>query len=103
MVDIVGINSTSNQPNKVTERGSSKTTSSKMKDTPSSSPVGDRIEISANAKEASTIGRLVDLAQSESDIRPEEVEKARERLENGEYNGIEISRQTAKKMLGIPG
>lgn len=104
MVDIVGISTTQNQANRVAERGSTRGVSSKSSsssESSSSSGTGDRIEISAGAKEASLVQRLVGLAQSEPDTRPEAVERAKEKLANGEFEGTEVSRQAAKKILGV--
>ena len=99
MVDIVGIGS-SNQPNRVSDRPAAKN-ASKAKESTSSSSQSDRIEISAGRKEADVVKRLVNLAQSEPDIRAEAVAQAKERLANGEYEGREVSRETAKRILGI--
>ena len=102
MVDIVGINSTNNQVNRVADRSVAKVSSSKGREPDSSSAeVGDRIEISAGAKEASVLTRLVSSAQAEPDVRPEAVSRAKEKLDSGGFNGIEVSRQAAKKILGI--
>ena len=103
MVDILGINATQNQANRVTEKSSARGTSSKTSASSSSSSAstGDRIEISAGAKEASAVRRLVGLAQTEPDVRPEAVAQAKEKLANGEFNGAEVSRETAKKILGL--
>ncbi|RJP31964.1 MAG: flagellar biosynthesis anti-sigma factor FlgM [Candidatus Omnitrophota bacterium] len=103
MVDIVGINNTAQQANRIAERSTSKSPGTRGKETSSapSSSSGDRIEISAGAKEAQVVKKLVAAAQAEPDVRPEAVNAAKERLENGGYDGIEVSRQTAKKILGI--
>lgn len=99
MVDIVGINST-NQPNRVSDRPAAKN-ASKAKESPSSSSQSDRIEISAGRREADAVRRLVQLAQAEPDIRAEAVAQAKEKLANGEYEGREVSRETAKSILGL--
>jgi anti-sigma28 factor (negative regulator of flagellin synthesis) len=103
MVDIVGINSAQNHANRVTERGSAKNVGSKTRESSSSSSSssGDRIEISAGAKEASAVSRLMGLAQAEPDVRPEAVAEAREKLANGEFEGLDVSRDAAKKILGV--
>ncbi len=101
MVDIVGLNSTQNQINRITERATTRVASAKSKETSSASSPSDRIEISAGAKEASIVRRLVGVAQAEPDVRPDAVAQAKERLANGQYQGIEVSRETAKKILGM--
>jgi anti-sigma28 factor (negative regulator of flagellin synthesis) len=100
MVDIVGISSSS-QTNRVSDRPSAKGSAAKVKSTSSPSSQSDRIDISAGKREADAVKRLVSLAQSGSDIRPEAVTQAKEKLANGEYEGIEVSRETAKRILGI--
>lgn len=103
MVDIFGINSTPNQPNRVTDRPVSKASSSKTKETTSSSSTtsSDRIEISSGAKEAQSINRLITVAQAQPEVRADAVARAKERLENGEYKGVEVSRQAARRILGL--
>ncbi len=102
MVDILGINTTQTQASRVSERSSTRSASTKStRDSGSSPSSGDRIEISAGAKEASAVRRLVSIAQAEPDVRPEAVAQAKERLANGEFSGVEVSRQAAKKILGV--
>ncbi len=101
MVDITGVNTSSNQPNRITERSISRAGGSKSKNVSSSATAGDRVDISAGVKEADTVKKLVQSAQSQPEIRPELVAAVKERLERGEYEGVEVSRQTAKKILGI--
>lgn len=105
MVDILGISTTQNQASRVSERSSTRSVSSKTstssESSSSSASSGDRIEISAGAKEASAVRRLVSIAQAEPDVRPDAVAQAKERLARGEYDGVEVSRQTAKKILGV--
>jgi anti-sigma28 factor (negative regulator of flagellin synthesis) len=101
MVDLTGVNAQSNQANRVTERAAAKSGGTKAKEPAAMAPPTDRIEISAGAKEAQTISHLVQLAQAEPEIRPEAVAQAKEKLAQGGYEGIEVSRQTAKKILGM--
>ncbi|MFB3787284.1 MAG: flagellar biosynthesis anti-sigma factor FlgM [bacterium] len=101
MVDLTGINTQANQANRVTERAVSKGTGAKANEPAATPSPTDRIEISAGAKEAQTISNLVQLAQAESDMRPAVVAQAKEKLEQGEYEGIEASRQAAQKILGV--
>ncbi len=101
MVDITGINATPQQANRVSGRTANKTDAAKNTEAVSAVNGGDRIEISAGAKEAQTVQKLVSSAQSEPDVRPEAVARAKERLENGEYEGVDVSRQAAKNILGV--
>lgn len=102
MVDISSIGNTQNQANKITERNSTRGAESKSAETSSnSSASSDRLEISAGAKQASAVGRLANLAQASQDVRPEAVAQAKEKIEKGEFEGIEVSRETARKMLGL--
>ena len=100
-MSITGVNNTPNQPNRVTERGGVTRNSdvkSKEVQSTSSSTNSDSIEISAGAKEAGTVQRLTQSAQTSPDIRVDVVAAAKEKLANGEYEGVEISRQTAEKL-----
>lgn len=99
MVDISGINPSNLQPNRVTDRVSGRGNAPARQDSVSTS-TGDRIEISTGAREVSTLRRLVQTAQSQSDIRPEAVARAKEKLDNGEYEGVEVSRSAAQRILG---
>ena len=101
MVDIVGINSTTQLTNRVSDRTASKSASSKTKESSTTVVSGDRIEISAGAKEAQVVKKLVAAAQAEPDVRPDAVAAAKERLTNGGYDGVGVSRQAAMKILGI--
>lgn len=101
MVDITGVNSSNLQPNRVTDRSSTRSSSSSSSGTTGSSSTGDRIEISSGARQASSLRSLVQTAQAEPDVRPEAVAQARERLESGGYQGAEVSREAAKKILGF--
>jgi len=101
MVDIVGVNNSTTQPSRVSDRTVAKTNAARKREDTVSTTASDRLDISAGVKEAQVVKRLVQTAQTEPDIRPEEVSRAKERLDNGEYNGVEVSRQTAKKILGF--
>ncbi|MBZ0258939.1 flagellar biosynthesis anti-sigma factor FlgM [bacterium] len=102
MVDIVGINSSANHPNRVGDRGSvAKGSSSQAKETSSTTTNSDRIEISAGARQVGVLSRLVKTAQAEPNVRADAVARAKEKLENGEFEGVEVSRDAAKKILGV--
>lgn len=104
MVDIVGINSSSNQPNRVSDRSQvGKSGGQKARETGSSSSSAptDRIEISAGVREAGVLNRLVQTAQAQPEVRAEAVAAAKEKLANGEFEGVEVSRNAAKKILGF--
>lgn len=101
MVDIVGLSSSTQQTNRITDRPAAKSSAARAKESTSSPARGDQIDISTGRKEAVTVSRLILAAQAEPDIRAEEVARAKEKLDNGEYEGREVSRQTAKKILGL--
>ncbi len=101
MVDI-GVIGNQFQPNRVTERstGSSGVTSKKSASA-AKSTTKDSVEISSDAKEAQNVVRLVKAARSSPDVRTDAVERARETLAKGGYDGVEVSREAAKNMLGL--
>jgi len=101
MVDIVGINTTTQQTNRVSSRATAKSEAAKAPEAKSTASSGDRIDISAGVQQMQSVKRLVAAAQAEPDYRPEAVSRAKERLDNGEYEGVEVSRQTARKILGL--
>ena len=100
MVDIVGISSSTQQTNRITDRPAAKASAARAKES-SSSTRGDQIDISTGRREAVTVSRMIKAAQAEPDVRAEEVARAKEKLENGEYDGTDVSRATAKKILGL--
>ncbi|MFH1737462.1 MAG: flagellar biosynthesis anti-sigma factor FlgM, partial [bacterium] len=100
-VDIRSIGNLQPQP-RVTERsGGSSAAASKKAVAGEPSSQSDSVEISTGAKEAQAVSRLVGSAQSSPDIRPEAVQRARETLERGGYEGVEVSREAAKNILGL--
>ncbi len=102
MVDIVGINSSANQPNRVGGRDNvAKGSSSEAKSSSSTTPASDRIDISAGARQVGVLSRLVKTAQAEPNVRADAIARAKEKLENGEFEGVDVSRDAAKKILGV--
>ena len=100
MVDIRSIGNLQPQP-RVTERSGGSSAAASKKAAASEPSQSDSVEISAGAKEAQVASRLVESAQSSPDIRPEAVQRARETLERGGYDGVEVSREAAKNILGL--
>jgi hypothetical protein len=60
--------------------------------------ITDKVEIAATAAKASEVARVADLAKASPDIRPDVVERARQRLESGEYLTEEVTRRVAEKI-----
>ena len=58
----------------------------------------DKVEIAATAAQAAEVARVADLAKASPDIRDEVVERARERLESGEYLSEDTTRRVAEKI-----
>ncbi len=102
MVDIVGLNNNTNQPNRV-DKSSSKGVNARNKEAPettSSSVAKDTIDIAAGAKEAQAVKRLIASAQAQPDVRADAVEAAKQKLANGGFDGRDVSEQAARKILG---
>ena len=59
----------------------------------------DGVSISAEAKEAASAGRMVQIARESEDIRPERVEAARQNLENGNHKETNVLREVARNLL----
>ena len=101
MVDIVRINSSGSQVNRIPDRASPKASEAKASSGSSSSLPTDTLDIGTGAREASIVKRLISIAQSEPNVRAEAIAVAKEKLSNGDFEGIEVSRDTAKRILGI--
>lgn len=101
MVDIVRINSTGSQVNKIPDRPAAKSTESSSSSASSSAPQTDTIELGAGAREASVVSRLVSAAQAEPNVRADAVAAAKEKLANGEFNTRAAFEGAAKGILGI--
>lgn len=101
MVDLIGINSNNLNPNRVQDRSSARSSEVKRDTANTGNTSSDRIEISSGARDMSALRNLVQTAQAQPEVRTEAVEKARQKLENGEFNGVEVSREAAKNILGV--
>lgn len=100
MVDIVRINSTGSQVNKIPDRPATKSVESKSSSA-TSAPQTDTIELGAGAREASVVSRLVSSAQASPNVRADAVAAAKEKLANGEFNTRAAFEGAAKGILGI--
>lgn len=101
MVDIVRINSSGNQINRVQDRPAARSSESTSSSSSSSAPQTDTIDIGAGAREASVVQRLVASAQASPNVRAEAVAAAKAKLANGEFNTREAFQGAAKGILGI--
>ena len=101
MVDIRSIGNLPPQTRVPERTGAPSVTSTKKAAVTESAPSSDSVQISQGAKEAQVVSRLVSDAKSTPDIRPEVVQKARETLERGGYDGVEVSREAARNILGL--
>jgi anti-sigma28 factor (negative regulator of flagellin synthesis) len=61
-------------------------------------PITDKVEIAAHAARASEVARVADLAKASPDIRTDVVERAKQRLESGEYLSDAVTRSVAEKI-----
>lgn len=100
MVDIGSVGNLPLQPSRV-ERSSRSPGAASKPPVAGESSAGDNadsIEISAGAKKAQTVSRLVEAAQSSPPVRADAVEQARETLAQGGYEGEEVSREAARRI-----
>lgn len=101
MVDITGIGNQPVQSTRNTDRASA---SARAKDSQASSgsgTSGDSVEISAGVREGQTVGRLVDGAKATPEIRSEAIARAKETLDNGGFEGRDVSRKAAENILDM--
>jgi anti-sigma28 factor (negative regulator of flagellin synthesis) len=61
--------------------------------------IQDTVEISARSLKAAEIATYSEVAKTSPDIRPEVVEKARQRVESGEYFEDRVTRAVAEKIV----
>lgn len=59
----------------------------------------DGVEISSEARAAAEVVRIIEATKTDSDIRTDKVEAARERLAQGSYKDPEVVAQLADKLL----
>ena len=67
--------------------------------TTGSSSAEDNVNISSEAQAAAEVSRLVQTASSQTDIRANRVEEARERLDQGSYKDPAVVSKLADKLL----
>lgn len=102
MVDITRIDNQTVQSTRSAERtNASSRAKSSSASTSSSNVTTDSVEISAAAKEGQTVARLVSAAKAEPSVRADAVEKAKDTLAKGGFEGREVSRKTAEKILDM--
>lgn len=58
----------------------------------------DGVRISAEAQEAATVARLVQIAKQEPDIRPDRVAEAKEKIERGDYKLPNVLAEVARRI-----
>jgi anti-sigma28 factor (negative regulator of flagellin synthesis) len=58
----------------------------------------DGVVISSEAQAAARVARIIAEAKLQSEIRPEKVEAARQRIEQGDYRNPEVVRQVAERL-----
>ncbi len=59
----------------------------------------DNVIISSEAQAAAELARVVESAQTQSEIRADRVEAARERLEQGSFRDRDVVSQVAERLL----
>ena len=60
----------------------------------------DEVEISAEARRAAEVARLVEMTRELSDVREDRVEDARAAINQGRYRYEEVIQDTARRLLG---
>ncbi len=63
----------------------------------------DDVSISAEARAASEVGRLTQLAKTENEIRADRVAAAKQRIERGDYKDPEVVAKVAQRLLKFIG
>lgn len=103
-VDMVGIQGVNGVPEPKPERtgkvrGDGDSSASGSVAASASSPAKDGVSISAEAKAAADVARVVTLSSAQSDIRADKVAAARERIENGDFKNPEVVAQVAQRLM----
>ncbi len=63
----------------------------------------DDLTISSEAKAAAELTRLIQISNTQSDIRADKVAAARERIERGDYRNPEVVAKVAERILKFLG
>lgn len=58
----------------------------------------DSVQISREAKRSAEVKRYINIVKSSSDVRPEKVKMARQKLKNGDYSKPEIFEKVAQRL-----
>ena len=75
------------------------TTRDRKRDEVAAGSTQDDVQISSEAQEAATVGRLVQVAKSSSDVRADRVAAAKQNLEQGTYKDHDVLREVARNLL----
>jgi len=70
-----------------------------VKTAPKGKVVRDTVEISGEGKIQKDMTRYVEIVKNMPDVRPEALQRARKKIETGEYNKMSVYRKTAEKIL----
>lgn len=82
------------------ERGSS---AKKSEETTLTGSSGDGVTISSEARQAAEVNRVQQLTKSQEEIRTEKVERAKERISEGNYRTREAVEKVAREILKLIG
>jgi len=58
----------------------------------------DSVHISEEAKRTTEVKKYIKIVKNTADVRHDKVQKAKERLRNGEYNNPEVIRKIAERL-----
>lgn len=64
----------------------------------SATPSKDGVQISSEAQAAAEVARLLQVSQTQSDVRLDKVEAARQRIEQGHYKNPDVVAQVAERV-----
>jgi len=78
----------------------SRKTPARERERTESSGVRDEVEISAEARQAAELARLVEMTRNLPDEREDEVSAAQANIESGRHHDEEVIKDTARHLLG---
>lgn len=94
---MVGVNSIGGFPEPATPR-QVRGTDNKITGQAPQTTDSDEVLFSDQAKEAASVGRLTDAANQQSDVRAEAIERARQNLEKGVHQILDVVRVVAARI-----
>ena len=94
---MVGINGIGGIPEPANPR-QVRSTDNTVAGTASNATDGDEVFFSTEAKEAANVGRLIESASQQSQVRAEAIERARQNIEQGVHQILDVVRVVAARV-----